>query len=109
MLAKILYSPEALDDLTGIKEYIRDKLLNPDAAIRVITKITKTIRKLEKTPQVGAPLTAVIGIDTDYRFVTSGNYLVFYRYCDKKCYIDRVLYKRRDYLSILFGDIAEKT
>ena len=83
-------------------------LLNPDAAVRVTAKITKAVRRLEKAPQIGAPLSAIIDIDTDYRFISSGNYLVFYRYRDKVCYIDRILYNRRDYLSILFGDIAEE-
>ena len=43
-------------------------------------------------------------MESDYRFLVSGNYLVFYRAYGKDVYIDRVLYGRRDYMLILFGD-----
>ena len=33
--------------------------------------------------------------------------MIFYRVTGKDVFIDRVLYGRRDYLRILFGDIAE--
>jgi len=108
-LAKIFYSPEAKDDMFGIKSYIENDLLNPSAAERVLTRIAKKVRLLETAPQIGTPLSSVISIDTDYRFLVAGNYMAFYRYVehDNTCYIDRVLYCRRDYISILFGEIAE--
>lgn len=42
--------------------------------------------------------------ESDCRFLVSGNYLVFYRAYGKDVYIDRVLYGRREYMRILFGD-----
>lgn len=45
-------------------------------------------------------------IESDYRFLVSGNYLIFYRACGTEVYIDRVLYGRQDYLRILFDDTA---
>lgn len=44
-------------------------------------------------------------VETDYRFVISGNYLSFYRYRDDTIFVDRILYARRDYMKILFGDM----
>jgi plasmid stabilization system protein ParE len=43
-------------------------------------------------------------IDTDYRFLVSGNFLAFYRIDENDVHIIRVLYGRRDYTAILFGE-----
>jgi plasmid stabilization system protein ParE len=93
--------------MVEIRNYIRDELQNPAAAERVLTRIAKSLRLLEDAPRIGSPLSSVIDIDTEYRFLISGNYLSFYRYYDDTCYIDRILYRRRDYISILFGIDAE--
>jgi addiction module RelE/StbE family toxin len=102
-LAEIRYSPEAKGDLLEIKRYINDELQNPSAAERTVSKITRSARMLEKSPQIGTPLSSVTDIDTDYRFLLAGNYLLFYRYVEDVCYIDRVLYQRRDCITVLFG------
>ena len=44
-------------------------------------------------------------VESDYRFLVSGNYLAFYRAYGNTVYVDRILYGRRDYLRILFGDV----
>ena len=106
-MAKILYSPESRDDLIAIKGYIKNDLPNPEAADRIVGNITRKIRTLEKTPQIGAQLSANIEVSTEYRFIVSGNYLVFYHIRDNICYIIRVLYRKRDYISILFGEETE--
>lgn len=97
-------SGEAQADLEKIKEYITVELENPTAAIAVVRKITKTIRILQQHALAGAALSSIANIDSDYRFLVSGNYLVFYRVSESDVYIDRVLYARRDYLRILFGE-----
>ena len=105
-MAEVKYSQEAQNDLNSIKSYIEDVLQNPTAAMRVVAGIAKKNRLLETAPQIGAPLASIIAIDTDYRFLSFGNYMSFYRFVepDNTCYIDRVLYSRRDYLAILFGN-----
>lgn len=57
--------------------------------------------------KICAPLSYVTDIESDYRFLTSGNYMVFYRVDWQDVYIDRVLYGRRDYLRILFPDLPQ--
>jgi plasmid stabilization system protein ParE len=105
-LTKVKYAPEAQNDLVAIKTYIENDLENSIAAERVIKRIAKKGRLLETAPQIGTPLSSIIDIETDYRFLRAGNYLSFYRYVeyDNTCYIDRVLYIRRDYLTMLFGN-----
>jgi len=108
-LAKVKYSPEANKDLATTKSYIENDLKNPVAAERILYRILSKNRLLETAPKIGTPLSSIIGIETEYRFLISGNYLSFYRYVenDNTCYIDRVLYIRRNYLAILFSKSHE--
>lgn len=102
-------SIEAQRDLADIKAYITEDLENPQAALSVVTKITKTIRMLRDHALIGASLSSVANVSTDYRFLTSGNYIIFYRAVGKDVFVDRVLYGRRDYLRLLFGGTAQET
>ena len=54
---------------------------------------------------MGPSLSTKVPFDTDYRFIVSGNYLVFYKADDEYVSIYRILYGRRDYLKIIFDDI----
>ncbi|MGI6091216.1 MAG: type II toxin-antitoxin system RelE/ParE family toxin [Saccharofermentanales bacterium] len=100
-------SPQAEEDLYESKTYIEEDLESPQAALSTIAKITKTIRRLREHALIGASLSAIANIESDYRYLVSGNFLVFYRVVDKDIFIDRVLYGRRDYLRILFTDETE--
>lgn len=106
-MSKLHISPMANDDLLSIKEYIEKELDNAAAAINIIAKITKSIRLLANFPMSGSSLSSVMEFETDYRFVISGNYISFYRYINDTVFVDRVLYAKRDYIKILFGDIDE--
>ena len=97
-------SPEAQEDLSEIKAYIAEDLENPQAALATVTKITKTIRILQEHALIGTPLSAVADVSSDYRYLVSGNYMVFYRAAGEDVFVDRILYGRRDYLRILYGD-----
>ena len=62
------------------------------------------VEQLENFSEMGALLASIANVDSDYRFIVSGNYLIFYRVSGMDVYVDRILYGRRDYLRILFGD-----
>lgn len=98
-------SPEAQDDLMEIKAYIEEDLLNPSAALATVSRITKSLRVLQSYAHAGALLSSIADIESDYRFIVSGNYISFYRVCGNDIYIDRILYARRDYLRILFPEL----
>lgn len=104
---KLNISPEAQNDLIGIRRYISEELEDEKAAENTIIRIVGRIRQLEKLALMGKPLNAVIEVDSDYRYLASGNYLIFYRAYQDNVYIDRVLYGRRDYMPVLFGDIKD--
>lgn len=97
-------SNEAQNDLTEIKAYITEELENPVAALATVSNITRRIRILKNYAYAGAPLSSVADTESDYRFLISGNYLIFYRAYGNDVYVDRILYSRRDYMRVLFGD-----
>ncbi len=107
-MTQIVFSPKALDDLEQTKKYITEELQESQAAINTLNKIIKNIRMLEKFPQSGPSLTAIVDFDTDYRYLVCGNYTAFYRYENNTVYIVRILYGRRDYMRILFGNPKEE-
>ncbi len=100
-------SPKAQNDLQEIKDYIALELENTAAALHVISKITKAMRRLIDFPNSGTSLSSIVSMETDYRFLVSGHYQIFYRHVDNNVYIVRVLYGKRDYLRILFGEESE--
>ena len=93
-------SPKAKDDLAEIKGYISQELCNTQAAVNLVSKITKKIRGLPEHPLIGTPLSSVMDIQTDYRFLVCDNY-IFYRYENEKVFVSRILYGRRDYIQYL--------
>ena len=97
-------SEEAQNDLIGIKTYIEEELLNPSAALTTVNRITKSLRILQSHTQVGTPLSSIADIESDYRFIVSGNYISFYRAYGSEVFIDRILYARCEYMRILFKD-----
>ncbi|MHB1274633.1 MAG: type II toxin-antitoxin system RelE/ParE family toxin [Candidatus Humimicrobiaceae bacterium] len=103
---KLKISPEAKDDLVEIKSYISQDLCNQQAAENLVSKIINKISGLSDHPGIGAPLSSVVDINTDYRFLVCANYLIFYRCEDEIVFVSRILYGRRDYTRILFADLS---
>ena len=108
MKNKIHYSPESRRDLDDIWDYIVSELQNRSAAERVINRIIDAVDPLKNFAEMGTPLSSIADIGTDYRFLASGNYMVFYRVQGNDIYIDRVLYGRSDYMSVLFKDLLRE-
>lgn len=102
---KIRVTPTALNDLKEIMSYIENDLSNPIAAKKVVKRIIEDYSRLEFSPHMGPSLSTKVPFDTDYRFIVSGNYIVFYKADNEYVSIYRILYGRRDYLKIIFNDI----
>ena len=109
-LAKGRHSGEAEGWLTpdDMRDYIVSELQNRSAAERVINRIIDAVDPLKNFAEMGTPLSSIADIGTDYRFLVSGNYMVFYRVQGNDIYIDRVLYGRSDYMSVLFKDLLRE-
>ena len=106
-MAEIRFSPEAITDLQQTKAYITEELCNEQVAIGTVAKITKRIRQLSNFPESGAPLSSIVNFETDYRFLVCGNYTAFYRIENQTVNIIRVLYGRRNFMQILFGEPSD--
>ena len=104
MKNKIYYSVESRRDLDDIWDYIVTDLCNVSAAAHVVGDIMDAVDQLKHFSAMGVPLASIANVDSDHRFLVSGNYLIFYRISGTDIYVDRILYGRRDYLRILFGD-----
>jgi plasmid stabilization system protein ParE len=99
---KLQVNHEAVNDIAEIKRYIREEYGNPAAANRIAGKIVKTYKLLKTMPYIGSPLNAVSETVSDYRFLVSGNYLVFYVVNDNTVVVRRVIHSKRDYCRLLF-------
>ena len=95
---------EVRRDLDEIWDYIALDLQNRSAADRMIGRILDDVERLENFAEMGAPLSSIVDVESDERFLVTGNYLTFYRAYGRDVYIDRILYGRSNYLRILFGD-----
>lgn len=102
-MAKISFTPAALEDMKDIKAYITNELCSEPAAISTIDKIMKKIHKLADFPEIGAPLSSIVGFEVPYRFLVCGNYIAFYKVDGDEVCIIRVLYGRRNFMQIFFG------
>lgn len=106
---KMRINPVAKQDLYDIREYITKELDNPTAAINVVSNIIESYKKLKDYPMLGLELSSKIDVETDYRYIISGNYIVFYKFDDVYVSIYRILYSRRDYVKLLFNEEMNST
>ena len=104
-MSKVSYSPKAKQDLLDVKEYYEQDLKNPTASKKILRDITQRIRTLESFPKTGRKLSAIIDIDTDYRFIGCSGYLAFYRIINGNVFVVRIIHGRRDYIAMLFGEM----
>ncbi len=103
MKYKIVITEKASTDLDQIITYIKDVLLNPEAALRWLQRISQAIDGLESLPERYALADDPVLEANAIRWFSVGNYLVFYTVSDNDAlvFILRVLYRRRNWKIIL--------
>lgn len=101
----VSYSPMAQNDLDEIWEYIALNLNAPDAAMNTVNGILDAVDRLKDHSKLGAPLYFEGGLFSGYRYVSYNEYLAFYRISGENVWVDRVIYGRRDYMKVLFGEL----
>ena len=94
--------------MDDIWDYIVSELQNRSAAECVIERIMDAVDQLKSFAEIGTPLSSIADVGTEYRFLVSGNYMVFYRVQGGDVCIDRALYGRSDYMSALFKDLLRE-
>ena len=103
-MAKLIITPLAREDMCRIGDYIRDTLQNPGAALRLMQRFRRATKPLQSYPEMGTLLQNADNLSIRYRYLVCGSYLIFYHVENDSVHIDRVIYSRRDYLPLLFGD-----
>ena len=104
MTYRLELTPKAVDDLNDIYHYITDDLQNLQAAVHTVESIIQKYELLADQPGIGTSLESVLHIPNKYRFLVSGNYLIFYTVDSSSVRIMRILYGKRDYIKILFDN-----
>lgn len=95
-MARIIRTPEALNDLAEMWEYIGAN--NPDAADRLLDNINDKVKLIAESPYIGREREELApGI----RSFPAGRYLIFYRPIAGGIEIVRVLHGSRDVDTIL--------
>ena len=91
-MSRVIYAPEADDDLVGIAGFIaRDK---PDAARHWVRTIRETCEMLATQPEAGE-IRNGFGVP-DCRSFTVGNYIIFFRAAKGGIEVARIIHGSRD-------------
>ena len=101
---EVKVSPQAAEDLLEIKNYIENELQNPIAAHNTVSAIVEAYEKLSEFPEAGISVERYVSFPTDYKFVLAKNYSIFYRIENNIVRVIRIMYSKRDFVRILFGE-----
>lgn len=99
---KVIYSPQALQDITEIYEYICFILQNPLAAKNLSSRIRQTIRSLNTMPLRHPLVTWEPWNSLEMHQVPIDNFTVFYRVDKENAIVTiiRIFYAGRDVQNI---------
>ncbi len=97
----IEYSMESKKDLVEIKRYIKYNLQEANTAQKLITKIKEEIDGLKDNPEMYSIIDDDIIKRFEIRKLVVDNYIIFYRINDENIQIVRVMYGRRNWITLL--------
>ncbi len=89
----VKYSPESIDDLQRVVEFVEDK--NPYAARRIAIDLQEGIDKLKQFPHIGLPVLKAPDPE-QIRDLYVGQYTVRYLITDNLIYILRFWHHKED-------------
>ena len=98
---KIEYSRDSKQDLIGIKQYIKYNLQEPKIADNLINKIRDGIEELKDDPRIYPIIDEEIIKRLEIRKILIENYIVFYRIKNQTIEIVRIMYGKRNWVSLL--------
>ena len=102
MRNKLNYSPEFLEDLYRIGEYIESRFCDPAAAERITNGIMDATDIPAEYPETGARVFLPGGIDSGYRFVIFEAYVAVYKIRPEGVYVARAVHAKQDYMRLIF-------
>ncbi|HEC20746.1 MAG TPA: type II toxin-antitoxin system RelE/ParE family toxin [Gammaproteobacteria bacterium] len=90
---KVSYSPESIDDLHRVVEYV--EAANPFAARRIAIDLQEGIERLKQFPEIGLPVLKAPDPER-IRDLYIGNYTVRYLLASESIYILRVWHNKEN-------------
>ena len=104
---ELVWSPAALEDLSAAVDYIEFDLGSPKAAQHLLDSVLEKAELAACVPGAGTVLRTVRGIDSGYRYVVCGNWMVFFECGQGRILVVRILYAKSDYMKTLFGEVGD--
>ena len=100
---RIIITPDAIEDLTGLRNYIADVLLAPDTALNYVRTIRREIGSLARMPARHRCVDQEPWHSRGVRKIIVKNFYVYYRIDEatETVYVLNVIYARRDQLKAL--------
>ena len=90
---KIVYTPESIDDLARLRDFIITK--NPDAAQRIAGSILDGVKKLKRFPLIGVEVSKAPNPEL-VRDLIIGNYIIRYLILNKTINILRIWHHKEE-------------
>ena len=100
-MRKIMYAPEALEDLKKIKANIIENFDDEEVAVRSLRKLMDKIDVLTDFPYMGEEVRKLLDINNDYRCLFCNPDYVFYRVEEEYIRIVAVVNEKQDFIRIL--------
>ena len=98
---KLKIAPMAENDLNQIFDYIAIELSNPYAAIEQINAFEKAFENICMFPESSPYISNQYVRDKSLRKLIVNNYLVFYRVVGYEIQVIRILYRMRNYETLI--------
>lgn len=95
------YSPQSQLDLDEIYDFFAYEREDSERGRRIVFDILMAAQDIPGHPDRFPPVGPLPLTRDFYRFVKVGSYLIFFRTEGEDIYIDRILNKSRDYVSLL--------
>lgn len=100
---RIIITPDAIEDLNELRDYIANALLAPETALRYIQNIRREIVTLARMPARNRPMDEEPWHTRGVRKIMVKNFYVYYRIDEPAgiVYVLNVIYARRDQMNTL--------
>lgn len=91
---KAHWSPAVVDDLEAALDYIEFDLDSPQASKRFYQTILDVVRRFSDIPTAGIVLRNSQGLDTGFRYMIAGNWMIFFVIEDDGALVVRILVEK---------------
>jgi len=103
MSYEVVLSPAFRRDILKIRFYLDSHDFYEETRQKILNGVDKDLRRLENNPRLGQSLETLVMYDTDYRRLTSGDYLIFYKVFDEEKIVRvyHIYHSRENYIARL--------